>query len=387
MTAGAFMCHCVRVVPRYALQARRSMAAIERVNGSLFTRVAVAQLTQHGALPVPSDAAPLLVEIGTSDRDTLWEHPVFRDQPKAFMLSFEPLLDKYARLLARHPGGGGDRMQPLGFQHERGIALPWAVWRGPIGFASFRVSPNSGCSSLLGVKHDSNRQQTWCKRTIERRAVPTISLDTLIGDFVQRPIELIKLDAQGADLEIVLSANASRSLIRRVSLEVISEDCDVLYDGQPKCVEVVLKMAAIGFEPASPVNCKPRFARSKKRPHLCEIDVLFLNTAAAPPGAGKGVPRRVLPPHQSPSPIAPASMRSFWMFHQLQLNGCHELYELNATKELMHNPPTGKVVLAYVAGRARFFSRQWRGGAKHAFGYGYMCSKADFKPAKTPAKT
>ena len=78
-----------------------------------------------------------------------------------FLVSFEPLLDKYAVLLSRgtrrfHPEGGGDRSVPLAHHHKRGIVLPLAISpKG--GWINFYVSTVAGCSSMLRV----NRSVSW----------------------------------------------------------------------------------------------------------------------------------------------------------------------------------------------------------------------------------
>ena len=85
-----------------------------------------------------------LIEVGANRRDVLQdEYPLAAS--KAFVLTFEPLLDKYAWLLQRHTEQ--DRISPPGRQHRRGLALPMAV--GCAGRATFHVPDIDGCASVL----------------------------------------------------------------------------------------------------------------------------------------------------------------------------------------------------------------------------------------------
>ena len=120
-----------------------------------------------GVIRVPPNTTELLVEIGCSDFHTLDEDELDL-RPGAFLVAFEPMLDKYAVLLARGsermvdrefpaPGGPGRRRQgedqaiPLGHHHRRGVVLPLAVSvdGGP---TQMRVTKVAGCSSLLSPK-------------------------------------------------------------------------------------------------------------------------------------------------------------------------------------------------------------------------------------------
>ena len=85
-------------------------------------------LLHDGRLPIPNDATAVLVEIGSSDRNTLDEE-VMPGMPNAFLITAEPLIDKYSRAISRRAPAGTvkDSLEPLGQHHPRGIALPFAV--------------------------------------------------------------------------------------------------------------------------------------------------------------------------------------------------------------------------------------------------------------------
>ena len=125
----------------------------------LSVSVQVAPLDGHGAIPMPNNTSHVVLEIGCSDRNTLDEE-LLPPAPPAFLVSFEPMLDKYAVLLARgttrYFGEQNDRAVPLGHHHQRGVVLPIAIT--PHGGAvAFNIAKTAGCSSTLTTTPNS----TW----------------------------------------------------------------------------------------------------------------------------------------------------------------------------------------------------------------------------------
>ncbi len=224
---------------------------------ALVLDVHVAQL-RGGLIDIPESANPLVLEIGSSDRDTM-DVEFLPYHPHAFLATCEPLIDKYARALARNPDKAlqrGDAYQDLSRHHPRGLVLPLAIGPAPEGPRVMNVGNNSGCSSLLPLNLRSKRL-LWCRNVAQQRRVVSITLGRLLG-LLGRPVAFLKLDAQGLDMAIVESAappavlapdgddasarprapvGALRSL-RRFSVEVVADDCDTLYEGQPKCTQV-----------------------------------------------------------------------------------------------------------------------------------------------------
>jgi FkbM family methyltransferase len=220
------------------------------------------------------------VEIGTSDRDTL-DVELLPRLPSAFLVSFEPLIDKYARALARRKPSDKvkDGWEPLGMHHERGLILPMAV--GPVSanasmageLQSFHVARNAGCSSLLNINHAPYRgplrraaseraPQVFgllCRPGAERRQVWVVPLSRAL-QWIGHQVDFLKVDAQGMDLRVVLSGGSLlRRHVRHMVLEVVGDECAPLYHGQPRCSHVVKRLAAEGFEPPTPVQCRTAF--------------------------------------------------------------------------------------------------------------------------------
>ena len=136
---------------------------VQARSDGLFATVQIAQLP-NGRLVIPPNMT-LAIEIGTSDRNTL-DTELLPKNKNWFLLSLEPLSDKYARGLARNAKGRGDEFQGLGQHHKRGLILPLAVGDVPTEGGStltFNVGQNAGCSSLLPINSASNRLK-WCKK-------------------------------------------------------------------------------------------------------------------------------------------------------------------------------------------------------------------------------
>ena len=124
----------------------------------------------NGRIPVPNTTLSLYVEIGTNSFDTL-DQSVLPREKDAFVVAFEPLVDKWALLLSRH--AKSRVASPLGWHHDRGIVLPFAV-ADHEGLLPFHISPRDGCSSLRRTR--TPRHGGWrgngfitkaCAKTIE----------------------------------------------------------------------------------------------------------------------------------------------------------------------------------------------------------------------------
>lgn len=281
-----------------------------------------------------------VIEIGASDRNTADEEILPR-WSTAFLVTAEPLWEKVARGLSRrrNPNLVKDASEPLGQHHDRGIILPIAVGPtiAPDGETqTFYVSGDAGCSSLASVSTRRTRKSfgAWCRSQHLPRDVWTVSLALLISYLpADAIVDFLKIDAQGHDLEVVKSGGAALSRrVRYVQLEVISDDCDVLYDEQPKCSEVRDAMLDVGFIALSDVyngklECTPMMERAHYN-HYCELDVVFENEWMK-----KNMP---LPGQRY------GTMRIIHEHHNMMTNGCSEVYD--TFQEALSTPPSTQLV-------------------------------------------
>ena len=358
----------------------------------------VAHLRKNGILAdVPASAFPLVLEIGASDRNTLDVELLPKLPTSAFLVTCEPLVDKYARGLARDSLGSGDSWQGLGRHHPRGLLLPLAV--GPMkgGPAApmamdassgdrpaflgeqqtFLVSQNAGCSSLADRAGRAPRSPRaggepalhtfgWqCGPNKEARRVWVVPLEQLLR-WVGQTVHMVKIDAQGLDLRVIESAGPLLSRVERFSLEVVADECKPLYEGQPHCSAVVAAAARLGFAPVLPFACRlpdelrSRDAGSNKvgsarvKHGWCEMDVLFI---------ANGVSADAHP--------------EFLRYHEVGPHACTEKYESTAESRSWRlgaaDLPEGKVLAAFnhphtgsyfVGSRYPKQTGRWRTGSK-----------------------
>lgn len=171
------------------------------------------------------------------------------------MVSFEPLLHQYAALA----GGSADKLASLGRQHDRGIILPFAI--APTEGVSKLYVAGTGdfCASLLQPDKGSESNEDCANplHTLEVRHVPGIRLDTVLGKWLGNgmPVDFLKLDARGLDVEVLRSAAEHLPRIRRVQLAVLGNRCERTYKGSPLCSEVVKSMQELGYKVAYNRSC------------------------------------------------------------------------------------------------------------------------------------
>jgi len=199
-----------------------------------------------GRLPIPQAVDKVFIEVGSSDRNTL-DLELLPDHADAFLVSCEPLIDKYSRAISRRAPRQQvfDQHEPLGQHHSRGIILPIAIAPRPAsatridsggaarlkvaplsgGAQSLKVSGAAGCSSLMDVHQGRRRWRgnhsfgSWCDRIAEVRSVWSEPLEQVLR-WIDRPVDFVKIDAQGMDLEVVRSGGARLQSVRRISMEV-----------------------------------------------------------------------------------------------------------------------------------------------------------------------
>jgi len=242
------------------LASELQMPAAALAAGPLLANLHVGTLDAGtGALALPAGFTSAILEIGCSDFGTADEELLPRpEHADAFLLSFEPLLDKYAVLAARgtarYHNNTRDRSVSLGHHHRRGVVLPLAVspMGGPV---NFTVGHVAGCSSMLPVADARRAFTSWCGARREMRVVPSVSLETAIGLLgPDLPISVLKIDAQGVDFKLLKAA--PRALVQRrvamVQMETRSPTCPLLYEGQSTCDEVYEYMTSLGYAVRGP---------------------------------------------------------------------------------------------------------------------------------------
>lgn len=229
----------------YVPQPARS---IEITPEGVFVKIQTHMMTEDGFLKIPPSFKKIAIEVGANDRNTL-DQEYLPKHTDTFLLAFEPIVDKYARLMSRFERGA-DRFQPLGYHNNRGMVFPMAVVKpedeGTM--MSFTMSGVDGCSSLMDLDSGAQKWAPWCFDVKEKRKVPTISLQTVIR-LIPSDVEIshLKIDAQGYDLNVLESAGHQMHRIKNVCMEVIGDNHAALYKSQLKCTDVAKQMKLFGF--------------------------------------------------------------------------------------------------------------------------------------------
>lgn len=235
------------------------LLAFLKTDSGLHVTTQVATL-EHGTIKMPGDTDGVIIEIGCSDRNTA-DNEILPYYPKGFLISFEPMLDKYAVLMARgtqrYHGSKRDKAVPLGHHHARGVVLPFAVAT-QAGNINLHVSSVAGCSSLLKV----NKSTSWgrfCRHILENRTVDALGIED-VGALVPptMPVHYMKLDMQGLDGTIIKSMpSAFLARVKKLQFESVNPTCNRLYDGQMLCPEIEAFLKAKGFKGKCGSGCEP----------------------------------------------------------------------------------------------------------------------------------
>jgi hypothetical protein len=326
--------------------------------------VHVAHTLANGTFAALADwPGRFVLEVGASNRNTV-DVELLPRWSDAFLVTAEPLLDKVARALGRRAPERLDGYEPLGQHHARGLVLPVAV--GPTQnsdgeLQTFHVGRVAGCSSLANVSRTPARGRfgAWCHNTMEERHVWTVPLKALLGRLpAHARVALLKIDAQGYDLNVVVSAGGAVDRIDYVAMEVVSDDCAALYEGQPKCAEVVETMIKHGFVPLGRVPCTPNFPRARFN-HYCELELVFRTHEIR----HRSTPREV---HE---------------LHNLHFNGCEALYASDGRTfgEVAHP----RLLAKGVAIHTRYVDERTRESSNTSFGELYACPTACATPKAT----
>ncbi|CAK9013540.1 unnamed protein product [Durusdinium trenchii] len=248
---------------------------------------------------LPWEPSHFFLEVGANNHELEREQlePLLQDGPNGFLVSFEPLLDKYSYLISFSSGGGAENNAAvnLGLQHRRGLALPYAIGDkcGAESTAVFHVTSLDGCSSLRAPTPDFEKENqragisgmSWprwvverCSNLQEERVVPCASLATVIGQWLAgRHIARMKIDAQGSDLDVLKSAGPYLDRVLYVTMEVHSKLAAPIYHGQASCEEVLLTMKQLGF-----VLADSRRIRSACNMTMPESDLDFVRREVSP---------------------------------------------------------------------------------------------------------
>jgi FkbM family methyltransferase len=219
------------------------------------------------------------------------------------VLGFEPNSTECARL--------NDVLRVSLWREAR--VLPYALGRTATG-RPFYVTEAPELSSLLEPRAERVNRPGWQVRAIER--VDTIALDDLAArGELPRPIDFIKVDTQGSELEILRGGEAS--VLDGVLGLAVEVEFRELYRDQPLFSEIEQYLRGRGFELLllEPAHLRTEWPLARKRTSYA--DALFLRG-----------PSWVAA--QAPTPETRRRLLALYLLHGLHA----EAYDLAADPEL-----------------------------------------------------
>jgi len=170
------------------------------------------------------------IDVGAhhGERTLLWA----KANPHLTVYAFEPNLDAALKIMARLPN-----------YH----VLPLAV--SPTdGYVQFHRNELETTSSLLPLDRAALTEWKGGERFGETTTytVPSVRLDTFLKQAGIETVDYLKIDAQGADLDVVRSLGARMDSVKKLEIEVTVIDRPV-YQGQPQADAVLAAMTDMGF--------------------------------------------------------------------------------------------------------------------------------------------
>lgn len=225
------------------------------------------ELGEGGMLALPDRVTSVVVDVGAN---ALTEFAgLVAGDPRVLAICFEPLPSAYLKhrsWLASQPADVARRIW----------LFPVAI--GPeVGLVGLQTTAFGECSSLLTINVDAMivPQFSECTNVVGVNVVVQMPLGMVLSRL---PIDvaMLKVDAQGMDFDVVLSAGAHISKVREIQLEVFDVEpkhATLRYVGQLVKSEVVGGLSELGF---ALKNC------TLNAPELQEEDCVFSRETHVP---------------------------------------------------------------------------------------------------------
>lgn len=152
----------------------------------------------------PRDSRITVIDVGANEGQTI--HRVLKEFPAATVHSFEPAPATF-RLLER-----------LAKHEPRARVYPFACGSAA-GTAKFHITGNHWCSSLLPPSELGQRLYGDWYATREVIEVPVVRLDAWAEERSIAQVDLLKVDAQGYDLEVLKGASGLLPGVKAINCE------------------------------------------------------------------------------------------------------------------------------------------------------------------------
>lgn len=224
-------------------------------------------LDSRGMFAFDSSVKSVAIDVGAAANPLIFD--MDRDASQ-MVLAFEPVFDKtleedMERAAKEVEGRGGCKHRWESFcVNQRLVVLPSAV-SSEVGHAKIRLADNPYCSSLNSIPggldptlvNSADREvrdvMASCWGSLEKaqvKEVPTVTLASILAripDHIR--VKYLKIDAQGQDFKVLLSAGEEMSRIEYVRFEIQDDPPQgrKMVADTPSYAEVESKMKDFGF--------------------------------------------------------------------------------------------------------------------------------------------
>ena len=147
-----------------------------------------------------------------------------------------------ARILAVEPGPQPRERLRRRLGSNANVEIREVAVAGQRGTATFRLTTHDHNSSLLRPRPESQDAIGGGWEVLSEIEVPTMTLDDLVGD---RAVDVLKLDVQGAEMEVI---GGGRRVLARTRAVLLEMNLFSQYEGDATFDALHSQMTELGFE-------------------------------------------------------------------------------------------------------------------------------------------
>jgi len=195
----------------------RTEKTINKSNGTLLHELLGVPVlpidSETQMIAFPPSVERVWIDVG-AHKDAMYTFPHLKKNEDLGVIAFEPMYDKWGELFF-------NKHSPRLFPIPAAVSLE-------NGLITFRRAATDMCSSIKGIEKGAEKIK-WpggCRDTAFEFTVATLRLDTILEKIPFDTIEFLKVDAQGADFEVVESAGKH---LRRIKSFVVEVQIEPLY--------------------------------------------------------------------------------------------------------------------------------------------------------------
>jgi FkbM family methyltransferase len=204
-------------------------------------------LDKDHQIDFPPTVTSVIIDVGARKSDYLNDY--FLLDNKTALILVDPMPESYIPLMGRVAAVAETNAQPSQLDplwKNKAMVLRVAV-SDEEGVLPFNVAPDPSCGSLLETKPDN---PFWCHNTVSSIQTLVIRLDRILKLFPKRIQNInLKVDAEGADLKVLMGAGDFLTQLDTVIIECIAPNVTFsTHIGECKTDAAIEYMRARGFK-------------------------------------------------------------------------------------------------------------------------------------------